>query len=131
MNLAEPYDYIPFTQEMLEAPARRVLTLAGHRVLSRIQIEHAERGDKENGRLLITRADFCEYSRMGRRSVALAIREVCALGLTEQTGPNLFRLHYLPTKGCKPWKKIATRQEAKAIKAKARAAKPERLLMAG
>jgi hypothetical protein len=44
--------------EMLEHPGFRVLSLAAHRVLFRICIEHAHHGGKENGRLPITYDNF-------------------------------------------------------------------------
>ena len=46
---------------MLELPSYRVLSLSGHRVLARINIEHAHHGGKENGELPVTFLDFEKY----------------------------------------------------------------------
>jgi hypothetical protein len=47
--------------EMLESPAYRALSLSGHRIWARIQIEHAHHGGKENGKLPVTYRDFNEF----------------------------------------------------------------------
>ena len=36
--------------EMLESPAYRALSVSAHRVISRIEIEHAHHGGNDNGR---------------------------------------------------------------------------------
>ena len=36
--------------EMLESPSFRVLSLSAHRIIDRIEIEHAHHGGKDNGR---------------------------------------------------------------------------------
>jgi hypothetical protein len=64
---------------MLEHPGFRVLSLAAHRVLFRICIEHAHHGGKENGRLPITYDNFVDYG-VHRHSIRPAIRELEALG---------------------------------------------------
>jgi hypothetical protein len=69
---------------MLESPAYRVLSLAAHRVLSRIEIEFLHHGGKDNGKLPVTYEQFVEYG-MDRASIALAIRETEALGFIEVT----------------------------------------------
>ena len=126
--------------EMLRSPAMRVLSLSGHRVLGRIEIEHAKHGGKENGELPVTHANFREYG-IDHNAVGPGIREVVALGFLEQTRrgfagptehyPSLFRLTYRPTAQAKPtdeWRKIATIVEAEAIAQKARDSKPKREL---
>jgi hypothetical protein len=40
--------------EMLESPAYRALSLSAHRALSRIEIELAHHGGKDNGKLPVT-----------------------------------------------------------------------------
>jgi hypothetical protein len=47
--------------EMLESPAYRVLSLSAHRVLSRIEAEHAHHAGTENGRLPVTYEQFEDY----------------------------------------------------------------------
>ena len=126
--------------EMLRSPAMRVLSLTGHRILARIEIEHASHHGRENGRLPVTHADFREYG-IDHNAVGYGIREVVALGFVEQTRrgfagptehcPSLFRLTYLPASPAKPtdeWRNIGTIEEAEAIAQKARASKPRREL---
>ena len=68
--------------EMLESPAYRALSLSGHRLLSRIGIEHAHHGGNDNGRLPVTKQDFIDYG-ISHDQVAPAIREVEALGFIQ------------------------------------------------
>ena len=49
------------TVEMLESPAYRVLSLPAHRILARLEIEHAHHGGNDNGRLPVTYDQFVEY----------------------------------------------------------------------
>jgi hypothetical protein len=70
------------TIEMMEAPAFQVLSLTGHRILDRIEIEHAHHGGNDNGKLPVTFDQFVEYG-IHRHTVAPALREVCALGFVE------------------------------------------------
>jgi hypothetical protein len=44
------------TIEMMESPAYRALSIHAHRILSRLEIEHAYHGGNENGRLPVTYA---------------------------------------------------------------------------
>ncbi len=92
--------------EMLESAAYRALSVSGHRVLARIEIEHGHHGGKDNGRLPVTFDDFEEYG-ISPKSVAPALREVQALGFVNITArgrisksdfgrlPNRFSLTYL------------------------------------
>jgi hypothetical protein len=104
--------------EMLRSPAWRALSLSGRRVLDRLEIEHAEHGGAENGKLPCTYDDFHQYG-IHRHAIGPAIREAVALGFVEITEagragnaewrkPNLFRLTYLHTKTgpTDEWKKI-------------------------
>src|SRR4029077_643125 len=95
--------------EMLESRAYRVLSLAAHRVLSRIEIEFLHHGGKDNGKLPVTYEQFVEHG-MNRAGIAPAIRETEALGFIEVTErgcagnadarrPNLFRLTYRNAEG--------------------------------
>ena len=101
--------FVPRRPDMLRSPAFWALSLSGHRILARIEIEHASHGGKDNGKLPVTFADFAEgAATSNRHAIAPAIREACALGFIEVTRrgragngeyrtPNLFRLTYLPT----------------------------------
>jgi hypothetical protein len=120
------------TIPMLESPAYRALSLSAHRVLSRIEIEHAHHGGAENGKLPVTYDDFEKYG-VHRHSIGAAIRECVALGflkITEQghagnaefRTPNKFRLTYIYA-GPQPtneWQKIETEERAQAFARAAR-----------
>jgi hypothetical protein len=70
--------------EMQESPAFRALSLSGHRLLARLDIELAHHGGNDNGKLPVTYEDFIAYG-MDRDSVAPAIREAEALGFIRVT----------------------------------------------
>jgi hypothetical protein len=128
--------------EMLESAAYRALSVSGHRILARIEIEHGHHGGKENGKLPVTFDNFEEYG-MSPKSVAPALREVQALGFVIVTKrgrpsksdfgrhPNHFGLTYI--RGPAPkfadasneWKQHATLADALEIARQARAAKDE------
>ena len=120
--------------EMLESPAYRALSLSGHRIWARIQIEHAHHGGKENGKLPVTYRDFNEFG-VCWDAIGPGIREVEALGFIRVTEegragngewrkPNKFALTHLPTvdnpKATEDWKRIKTVKEAMTIAAAAR-----------
>ncbi len=123
---------------MLESPAYRAMSLSGHRVLSRVEIEHAHHGGKENGRLPVTFDHFVEYG-LHRHSIGPGMREAVALGFlvisekgragnAEHRSPNKFRLTYrhadgISGDGSHEWRSIATLEEAEAIADAARKAK--------
>jgi hypothetical protein len=65
--------------EMIESPAYRILSLYGHRALSRIEMELAHHGGRDNGRLPVTFQNFREYG-IRRDNIGPAIREIEALG---------------------------------------------------
>src|SRR5262245_61049326 len=73
--------------EMLESPAYRALSLAAHRVITRVEIELAHHGGNDNGRLPVTKQDFIGYG-VNNESIAGAIREACALGFLRVTEPG-------------------------------------------
>src|SRR5215510_14123051 len=125
--------------EMLESPAYRVLSLAAHRVLARVEIELAHHGGHDNGKLPVTYEQFVEYG-IDRHSVAPAIRELSELGIAEVTEkgragnaefrrPNLFRLTYHYVGRAEPtheWRRIKTIDKAKKIATTARAAREDK-----
>jgi hypothetical protein len=121
------------TIEMMESPAFQVLSLAGHRILARVELELAHHGGNDNGRLPVNYDHFEEYG-VHRHSIAAGLREVCALGFLEITQrgragnaewrkPHYFRLTYRPVGNAKPtddWRHIRTIEDAEAIAEHAR-----------
>jgi hypothetical protein len=123
--------FAPHRIEMLRSPAWRALSLSGRRVLDRLEIELADHGGTDNGKLPCTYDDFVRYG-IHRHAISPAIREVVALGFVEVTEagragnadwrkPNLFRLTYRNTKYAPTdeWQKIPE-QEAELIARTAR-----------
>jgi hypothetical protein len=118
---------------MLESPAFQVLSQSAHRVLCRLEIEHAHHAGNDNGKLPVTYEHFEEYG-IHRQSIAPAIREPVALGFIEVTEagragcaefkrPNLFRLTYRYLARAEPteeWERIKTVEEAELIAQNAR-----------
>jgi hypothetical protein len=91
---------------MIKSPAWSVLSLSARRVLDRIEIEHADHGGNDNGRLPVTYDDFERYG-IHRHAIRAAIQETVALGFVEITergragnrefrSPHKFRLTYFP-----------------------------------
>lgn len=129
--------FIPRPTRMLDTPAYRALSLSGHRVLARVEIEHGAHGGMDNGALPVTFLDFETYG-IDRHSIGPAIRECVALGFLEVTErgrsgngdfrkPNKFRLTYIPRRGLKAsneWEAIQTEEQAKAIALAARKVRP-------
>jgi hypothetical protein len=127
------------TIEMIKSPAWSVLSLSARRVLDRIEIEHADHGGYDNGRLPVTYDDFERYG-IHRHSIAAAIRETVALGFTEITergragnaefrSPHKFRLTYFPVRRAPPtheWQRIKTVEEAQALATAARREAPQK-----
>jgi hypothetical protein len=127
------------TIAMIESPAFQVLSLGAHRVLLRLEIEHAHHGGNDNGQLPCTFDDFAKYG-MDRHAIAPAIREVVALGFVEITQPgragnaewrrpNMFRLTYRQKDRAEPtneWRKIKSIEEAEMVAKTARTAKPKK-----
>lgn len=128
--------FAPRTVDMLRSPAMRVLSLSGERILRRLEIELANHGGTDNGRLPCTFDHFVEYG-IDRDSVAPAIRELVALGflVVTQRGsagnaafrrPSLYRLTFRHTDDAEPtheWKRIDSIEDAVLIARDARAAK--------
>jgi hypothetical protein len=129
----------PRLVEMLESPAYRALSLSAHRVISRIEIEFAQHGGNDNGRLPVTKQDFVAYG-VHHDGVAPAIREAEALGFirvtergrggnAEHRQPNRFFLtfaHGRDSRASPPthdWRKIKTLEEGEAIAKAARESK--------
>ena len=94
---------------MLELPAYRVLSLAAHRMLDRLDVELGHHGGTENGNLIVTYRQFEAYG-IHKDSVGPAQRELEALGFIEITErgcagnagfgkPNEFRLTFHPAEG--------------------------------
>jgi hypothetical protein len=115
-----------------------VLSLSARRILDRLEIELADHGGVDNGRLPVTYDDFVRYG-LHRHAIYPALQEVVALGFVEITehgvagGPEYrkaskFRITYRPADGVRgdgthEWMKI-TEEQAPIIAAAARAAKP-------
>jgi hypothetical protein len=128
--------FAPRPVRMLRSAAFRELSLSARRVLDRLEIEFADHGGTNNGKLPVTYDDFKVYG-IHRHSVAPAIREAVALGFVEVTEPgragnaehrkpNLFRLTYRHTDNGPPtheWERIETEEQAVATAKSARAAK--------
>lgn len=124
--------FAPRTIRMLRSPAYCALSLSARRVLDRIEIELADHGGTDNGKLPVTYDDFERYG-IHRHAVGPAIREAVALGFLEITEagragnaewrkPNVFRLTYRHTKYAPTheWEKIETTEEAEATARAAR-----------
>jgi hypothetical protein len=119
--------FAPRRIDMLRSPAYCVLTLSARRILDRIEIELADHGGSDNGKLPITYDDFERYG-LHRRTIGPAIRELVALGFIEVTEagragnaehrkPNLFRLTYRASAGMRgdgthEWMKISEEDAA-------------------
>jgi hypothetical protein len=132
--------FSPRLIEMLRCPAYRALSLSGHRVISRIEIELADHGGNNNGILPVTKQDFADYG-ISNDSIAPGIREAVALGFirvkqgragnAEHRQSNLFRLTFAHDRNSRQepptddWRKIKTLDEALAIARTARAAKDQ------
>jgi hypothetical protein len=125
--------FAPRTIEMLRSPAWRVLSLSARRVLDRLEIELADHGGTDNGKLPVTYQDFVQYG-IERHAIAPALREVVVLGFIEITErgragnaefrrPSLYRLTYRHTRSAPTdeWKRIGE-DEAEEIARAARAA---------
>jgi hypothetical protein len=74
--------FAPRLIEMLRSPAFRILSRAARQVLARIEIELADHGGMDNGKLPVIFDDFEAYG-VRRHSIAPAIRELAAVGFIE------------------------------------------------
>jgi hypothetical protein len=125
---------------MLRSPAWRTLSLSARRVLDRIEIEMADHGGTDNGKLPVTYDDFERFG-IHRHAIGPAIREAVALGFLEVTEPgragnaewrkpNVFRLTYRHTAAAEPteeWRRISTDELASSLARQARAASQPKL----
>jgi hypothetical protein len=131
--------FAPRTINMLRSPAMRVLSLTGRRILDRIEIELAQHGGKDNGKLPITYSDLIAFG-IHDHAIGPGLREVEALGLVEikrgvagsasHRKPNLFRLTYRHADGkgeTNEWARIGTIEQAEKLISQARGAKAEAL----
>lgn len=129
--------FAPRLIEMLESPAYRVLSLAAHRVMARVEIELARHGGEDNGRLPVTFADLVEYG-VHRHAISPAIRELEALGFVkvsrgkagnaEFRSPSLFTLTNRPVgrfNATDDWRAIETAEKAERIAREARQVAPK------
>ena len=126
--------FVPHRIEMLRSPAFFVLSLTGRRILDRLEIEWADHGGRDNGKLPLTFADLKKFGMANPNHNARGFRELCALGFIEKTRTgragigehrtaNLFRITYLSANGEAPtdeWRRIATIEEAERIAREAR-----------
>src|SRR6516162_2834495 len=124
---------------MIKSPAWSVLSLSARRVLDRIEIERADHGGNDNGRLPVTYDDFERYG-IHRHSIAAAIRETVALGFAEITergragnaefrSAHKFRLTYFRAGRAPPtneWQRIKTVEDAHALARAARREAPQK-----
>jgi len=125
---------------MLRSPAYCILSLSARRILDRLEIELADHGGTDNGRLPVTYQDFESYG-LHRQAIYPAIQEVVALGFVEVTEqgvagsteyrrPSKYRLTYrhakgLPGDGTHEWMKVSE-ADAPILAAAARTAKPSK-----
>jgi hypothetical protein len=128
--------FAPHLIDMLRSPAWCALSLSARRILDRVEIELANHGGVDNGKLPVTYDDFARYG-IDRDAIATAIRECTALGFLEVTEagragnaewrkPNLFRLTYRETRHAGPtheWKRTTNQDDAKIIARTARTAR--------
>jgi hypothetical protein len=133
-------------REMLESPAFRVLSLAAHCVLARLEIELMCHGGNENGRLTVSYRQFEGYG-VHKNGVAAAIRELEALGFIETAErgcagnanfgkSSQYRLTYrpavgAPVDGSHEWRRIKTMEDARAIQKQARRPPPLNVVKRG
>ncbi len=129
--------FAPRRIDMLRSPAYCALSLSARRVLDRLEIELADHGGTDNGKLPVTYQDFVRYG-LHRQAIYPAIQELVALGFVEVTEqgvaggteyrkPNKFRITYRPSDGARgdgthEWMKI-TEEEALLVAAMARSTK--------
>lgn len=131
--------FAPRTIDMVRSPAMHALSLTGRRILDRLEIELADHGGVDNGRLPVTYDDFEKFG-IHRHAIGPGLREVEALGFVETTergvagnaeyrSPSLYRLTYRHTSNTAPtdeWRRHETIEGAEAIARAARTSKPAR-----
>ena len=118
--------------DLLKSPVWDVLSNTARKIIARIEIELANHGGKDNGKLPVTYEQFRQYG-ISRRLVARSIREAEALGIisckhgrggnADLRQPSLFGLTYRRTDNAPAtddWRRITTKSEAKKTAAAAR-----------
>lgn len=131
--------FAPRTIDMLRSPAMRVLSLTGRRILDRVEIELAQHGGKDNGKLPITYQDLIAFG-IHDHAIGPGLREIEVLGFVEiehgiagsaaHRKPNLFRLTYRPANGkgeTDEWARIGSIEQAEKLVSQARGAKTKAL----
>lgn len=132
--------FAPRPIRMMRSPAWCALSLSARRVLDRVEIEMADHGGTDNGKLPVTYDDFGRYG-IYRHAIGPAIREAVALGFLQVTEPgragnaewrkpNLFRITYRNTDNDGPtheWTRIETDEQAEALTRAARSTPPQKL----
>ncbi len=97
----EQFVWLPL--ELVESEAWRALSVNGRRLIDRLVIESAHHAGQENGRLIVTHAQFEDYG-LSRNSIRGAIEEAVAFGLlrvkqggryAESNQPNRYRLTWM------------------------------------
>src|SRR5207237_9968690 len=78
------FQFAPRRIDLLGSPDYCALSLTARRVLDRLEIELADHGGTDNGRLPVTYDDFQRYG-LHRQAIYPAIRETVALGFVEVT----------------------------------------------
>jgi hypothetical protein len=129
-NIDAQFLRLPF--DVLNSFALRLLNIHEVRVLRRLEIEYVRKRGKENGKLIVTFADFEAYV-VQRKEIGPALRVLQALGLIEQTyqgrggnreyrSPHQWRITYLETwegsKRCAAthdWVNVNSLRQAKAL----------------
>jgi hypothetical protein len=97
--------FIARPRQLIDSPVLWVLSLAAHRALIRIELEHMAHAGSANGKLPVTYKDF-ERCGVHPDAIAPALRELEALGIIETTRrgyggaaevrePSLYRLTYV------------------------------------
>jgi hypothetical protein len=134
------------TIEMLESPAYRVMSRAGHMVISRVEVELGHHGGNDNDNLPVTKGDFVQYG-IHHNAIAPAVREAEALGFlrvkrgrggnAEHRTPSKYGLTYAHHRNSKrspptdEWRTIKTIEEAEQIAVAARKAKDSHAVSIG
>jgi hypothetical protein len=118
--------FIPHRRAMLESPAWRALPEQGRKVLDRIEIEYLRRSGTENGHVVVTYANFTDYTDLYPRDIACGIKAAEVLGFlrigrgcggnADFKAPNTYTLTYMSIREQEPtddWQKIHSLDDAK------------------
>lgn len=97
----EQFGWLPL--ELLESEPWRALSPNSRRLVDRLMVEHTHQGGVENGKLIATHEQLCEYG-LTASSIREAIEECVAFGLVRvkrggrwagTNRPNRFRLTWI------------------------------------